>query len=808
MLRCPGESTLRRIGADALGDATFAALEAHIERCPGCQAALERLARGGPEGSLAGIGRPAGGGPAPAIPGFVVEREIGRGSFGVVYLAGESELGRQVALKVVPGGPVAGPRGRSRWLAEARAVSRLRHANVVRLYRVEETDEWLILVLEYVPGGTLKDRLDGPLPPRDAAGLVEVLARAVDEIHRSGLLHLDLKPSNILLDGDPGGPLPLASPKVSDFGIARAFGDPAEGEHATAGPRGTPSYMAPEQAVPGLAPIGPPADVYALGAVLYHALTGRPPFQAPTAFETIDQIRDEEPVPPRRLNPRVPADLETICLACLRKEPGRRYASARGLAEDLRLWLDGRAIRARPCSAAERAARWVRRRPSVAALAVALAATVVASIVGLAALLIRSEAARRRAEDSQRLASRSLGEFELAISGALADRGPVEDGRLRDLIESARRLTAGIGPGDRIDPGILGSLGIIEQVLAWRLHDRPGHLDEARALLDESARLLGECARQSPGDPEARRRHLSGVAMAGHVAGLHGHVDEAERRYDEVIRLAREIPRDDRLLRLLFEISDGRRHNACLIGWHGNPDGARRLAEADLRMLESLAVSDAEAPDLRARVALNLASLSQEDRGFRLMGGLRGISPARWIVPGDAVRLAREWVAREAARVTADGPPDGEDADPEVWAAALVESMQGRCEALGLGGADVPQVMLVLAMHMQIAGAGRRKAEEIGAARRIEARFLCLARQVVARYPGRAESHMALSEAHVQVAKNASRVGTSDEVAEALLRSREAARRALAVAPELDAARRLLDDRDRRITRRLANRPS
>ncbi len=357
MSTCPGEMILRSLGSDAIGDATYAAIEGHVEDCPACKALLERLAHRSTDAPRdSPVAKRT-----PRIPGFEIHRELGRGAMGVVYLATQTGLGRPVALKILPGAVDSDdPSGaRRRWLREARAVSSIRHPNLVPLYDYGEADGRYFLVLEHIPGGSLKGRLTGPLPPRAAAGLVETIARTVADIHGRGLLHLDLKPSNILLDGEPNVAWDAWIPRVSDFGLA-LFADPDASMTTLAGPRGTPSYMAPEQTVAPRAGMGPPTDIYALGAVLYELMTGRPPFQGASTIETLDQVRGQEPVPPRRLNPAIPRDLETICLTCLQKDPGRRYATADALSEDLRRWLDGRPIAAHPASPVEKAWRWCR----------------------------------------------------------------------------------------------------------------------------------------------------------------------------------------------------------------------------------------------------------------------------------------------------------------------------------------------------------------------------------------------------------------------------------------------------------------
>ncbi len=315
MTNCPPESTLRLIGAEDVGEATFAGLERHVEQCRDCQKVLEAATKTSRQATRPSPARNA----PPTLPGLVIERELGRGGASVVYLAWEPALNRHVAVKLFSSNSLHDPHAREHWLAEARVLSRVPHDHVVAIHRVDETEEWLWLVLEYVSGGTLKDRLTEPLPPRDAARLMETIARAAGYFHARGVFHLDLKPSNILLDGEPGAPWEIVSPKISDFGIARLEGEPGTTQTGANGPKGTPSYMAPEQVAALSGTIGPAADIHALGALLYHLLTGRPPFQGASSAETLDQVRNQDPVPPRRLNGRIPRDLETICLTCLEK---------------------------------------------------------------------------------------------------------------------------------------------------------------------------------------------------------------------------------------------------------------------------------------------------------------------------------------------------------------------------------------------------------------------------------------------------------------------------------------------------------
>ena len=309
----------------------------------------------------------------PLIDGYEIVGELGRGGMGVVYLARQSSVGRLVALKMILAFK-AGPEEQARFRAEVEAVGRLQHPNMVTIHEVGEQAGRAFYSLEYIEGSNLRDQIDAkPQPARQAAEMVETLARAMAVVHRHGVIHRDLKPANVLLTAD-------GIAKITDFGLAKRL-DSAD-LTATGAILGTPSYMAPEQATGKVKEIGPATDVYALGAILYELLTGRPPFHAENPWDTIVQVGSEEPVPPRRLQPKVPADLETICLKCLNKEPAQRYASALALADDLRHWLAGEPIVARPIGPLGRAAKWARRRPTAAALLLVSSAALLTLVIG------------------------------------------------------------------------------------------------------------------------------------------------------------------------------------------------------------------------------------------------------------------------------------------------------------------------------------------------------------------------------------------------------------------------------------------
>ena len=296
----------------------------------------------------------------PEVPGFEVLEELGRGGMGVVYNARRANSGQLVALKMIRDGALAGPQQRGRFRIEAEAVARMRHANIVRIDEVGEHAGLPYLVMELVEGDGLDKHLAGrPWHPPRAAGLVRTLALAVQHAHERLIVHRDLKPANILLQTATGEDVP--SPKITDFGLAKRLDADSTAWTLEGAVAGTPAYMAPEQAAGRVSDVGPAVDIYSLGVILYEALTGRPPFQAGSHSATIQLVLNEEPEPPGRLQADVPRDLETVCLKCLEKDPGQRYASAAELADDLGGFLDNKPIIAVAAGPLERLTRFAAR---------------------------------------------------------------------------------------------------------------------------------------------------------------------------------------------------------------------------------------------------------------------------------------------------------------------------------------------------------------------------------------------------------------------------------------------------------------
>jgi serine/threonine protein kinase len=472
--------------------------ETHVQNCARCQQALADLCRMSlPDAGLqstaerrapgyeprpeflrqlrqAGLADPApreqeSGATEPAawpnIAGYEILDVLGRGGMGVVYRARQERLGRVVALKVLLAGAHASELDLARFRAEAEAVARLQHPNIVQIYEIGESDGCPYLALEHVAGGSLADRLHGtPLAARDAARLVETLAQAIHTAHQHGIVHRDLKPANILLrsktttdDTDqtdnkkPGFTSSVLSvvefvPKITDFGLAKRL-DGVTLSTQTGAILGTPDYMAPEQAA-GQA-VGPVADVHALGAILYQLLTGRPPFVAATPLDTLLRLKLEEPVPPSLLQPGLPRDLETICLKCLRKEPAQRYVSAAALADDLRRFDRGEPIRARRTARWERAAKWARRHPTRAAL-FGVSALATLALVGagvglwyngrLQTALVEADTQRQRAVEGEGKVQRLLYFSHINLASRFWQEGQVA--RMHALLEDQRPKSA------------------------------------------------------------------------------------------------------------------------------------------------------------------------------------------------------------------------------------------------------------------------------------------------------------------------------------------------------------------------------
>jgi serine/threonine-protein kinase len=479
----------------------------------------------------------------PVLPDYEILGELGRGGMGTVYKARQGRLNRLVALKTLRAGLADDAEAQARFRREAEAVARLQHPHIVQIHAIGgEEGPCPYLALEFVAGGSLTNRFAGaPQPPREAARLVAVVAEALHFAHERHIVHRDLKPANVLLAED-------GTPKVTDFGLAKELGDP-QGQTRTGAVLGTPSYMAPEQAE-GRKDVGVPADVYALGAILYELLTGRPPFRGATPLDTLEQVRTQEPVPPRRLQPKVPRDLEVICLKCLEKEPRHRYASAAALAEDLGRFRASQPIRARPASVWERLWKWARRRPAQAALVGVTVAAVVAVLAVVLVGNVRLREQRNLAEERRRQAVANLKMARAAVDRLLTQ---VSTEKLRDvpqlepiahpLLEDALELYKGIQRQSGDDPEVVQETAHAYRRLAG-LYRWLGKLDEAESCCRDGLALLDGLPAEVAATPPFRREWAQTARQLVVVRKTRGKPDEAMDLLGKILPIVEELRRE------------------------------------------------------------------------------------------------------------------------------------------------------------------------------------------------------------------------------------------------------------------------
>ena len=482
----------------------------------------------------------------PDLTNFVILEELGRGGMAVVYRARQRRPSRTVALKLLLAGACASPELLDRLRNEAEAVARMQHPHVVQIFEVTEHDGLTCLVLEYVAGGTLAQKIGGtPQSVNEGARLIETLASTIHQAHAQGIIHRDLKPANVLLTAD-------GIPKITDFGLAK-LSVGGVSLTATGETLGTPSYIAPEQ-IDARSPVGPQADVYALGAILYELLTGRPPFRGESSQETIRQVIFDEPIPPSRLRPHLPRDVETICLKCLEREPRRRYQSAEDLADELRRFLDGQPIQARPVGPMGRLWRWGRRDPKTAGLTAAVATLLAVGCVGagIAALqfqrsyyrerqLLQNERrARDLAEDQSRLAMDAIRTYHTGVSQDVLLRQPALKDLRRSLLLGAHdfylRLKENL-EGRRSNDSAT-RLKLAQACLdLGRLDTQIGSMKDARASYEQALALHRGLADEYPAFEKYQSDLANTYTTLGDLDTKTGRYDAAESAFHAALRI-------------------------------------------------------------------------------------------------------------------------------------------------------------------------------------------------------------------------------------------------------------------------------
>lgn len=473
----------------------------------------------------------------PTIPGYEILSELGRGGMGVVYKARQTSLNRIVAIKLFVSGSL------KRFRLEAEAIARLQHPHIVQVFEVGTCGRGPYFSQEFIAGGSLADRLDGaPWRAAKAADLVAKLAEAMQFTHDRNIIHRDLKPANILMADDQ-------TPKISDFGLAKES-DRDSGQTATGDIMGSPSYMAPEQAGGVTKHITRSTDIYALGAILYELLTGRPPFYGETAMDTVFQVLSNEPLAPRQVQPKIQRDVETICLKCLEKLPRDRYASAQELADDLRRFLRGEPIRALPVPAWMRAVKWARRRPGLAtAIGTATLATLCLIIGGLI--------------------------YTVLLVGAL---------RVADE-ERQRR-----------DATLVQAQDVVDQLLSGFSEQRLAHLPHSEALrhdlLTSSLALCEKLQAQNPEKPELRWQVGRAQRQAADLQSLLGKSTDAAASYARSIATLDALTAEHAAPKYSRELAGAHNNLAALLVQTGRPADAEAEYRLAIDGFEKLLASD------------------------------------------------------------------------------------------------------------------------------------------------------------------------------------------------------------------------
>lgn len=779
---CPTSEELRLLGSSRLGTDTFGRIEAHVQSCGACADRLEILAL--EESEESGVDSRRVTEQLPQIPGFVILKKLGRGGAGVVYEALQLSIGRKVALKLLTHEHLPPEAVRQRWLTEVRALGQIRHPHVVRLLDAGEHERQLYLVLELISGGTLKSRMTGPVPLREAVRIVECIARAVDVLHRAGIVHLDIKPANILLDTSESEELARLTPLLSDFGISYCSLETGIGSERGfwGGPRGTPSYMAPELVTASSQSIGRRTDVFSLGATLYALLTGRPPFQAATPAGTLEQVRACAPIPPRLLVPDLPLDLETICLVCLSRDPARRYADALQLADDLRRWLDGHVILARPVSHLERLLRWHRRQPVTSALVLAASVATGATITGLTWLWRQSEhhrleaqAAVIRAERGESLSAEALQQLLVLLQRTVNLSAAGIEGQSAEILGTITKLTSALRQLPDLARTYLTEVLEIEQSLCEHLQ-RQNADDTLRVLLTEARSLAEHDAERLSSDAHVAELYAEILFKSADLYGKHARFQLADQelRGAEAVLLQHSAS-PSMVPCLLHSVSIRMRIAQQAQGTR--PDLSVQMEENARSVIRQFAMATSN--DSNRRFLNTVASpASPEDVTVEQLSQLLGQFPDKAayaaIVEEMLVTVLSAQLCRQAAQDIASGATSQSVSD------ASLQQMHQQIEVLGLRPELQARLVECLSQRAQLLEIEARRSGNLTKAHGIVEWMLQLGSHLRDRQPDTSSPHYLLSKAFEHKAKLAWTVpdaaAATDSLQSALVEATLAAR--------------------------------
>jgi serine/threonine protein kinase/tetratricopeptide (TPR) repeat protein len=611
---------------------------------------------------------------------YEIVRELGRGGMGVVYHARDPKLKRDVALKMVLAGSFAAVDQLARFYAEAEAVARLKHPHIVQIYEIGDHDGKPFVALEFLDGGTLRERCAGhPQPPRAAATVVHALAQAMAYAHAAGVIHRDLKPANVLLSGvrnqesgvrrqGPVTPAPCPqtpdscplTPKITDFGLAKFDLDVAttrrdSGQTRTGEVLGTPQYMAPEQARGRPGAVGPAADIYSLGAILYELMTGRPPFDGPTPMDTLLRLATEDVLAPSRLvgsDPRVcPRDLETICLKCLQKEPAKRYGFAQALADDLARFLNGEPIRARPVGRVEWAVKWARRRPAVAVLLALLTLVVGGSLVVTTMLWQRAERRGVQARQRFQLARDAVDQMLTEVGQEYLKNAPHMTAVRQRLLEQALAFYHKFLAEQGDDPDLRAETGRAYQRVG-DVYAMMGRQDEAEQAYRAAETIQAKLADTGPA-VSAHRRDLARTRhRLGNLLRDTARLPDAEQMYRRAIDAQEQQAKaQPAFTPARLDLAQTHHDLGCLLDDLGRTAEAEKVHHQALELFNGLAAAAPDSPEVRygrarslgelARLARMAGRYDESEKGYaKVLAAFEQLAAEHPLVPDYRYKLA------------------------------------------------------------------------------------------------------------------------------------------------------------------------
>ncbi|MCA9033482.1 MAG: serine/threonine protein kinase [Planctomycetaceae bacterium] len=807
---CPDHSVLRNLGNCDLDDdgsqRPDEQLEQHIESCVRCQEFLQDLASAERETVtplLKGVDRSdvdLDVNPLPEIEGFRLERELGRGGGSVVYLAEDLTTSRLIALKRIHVDAKSNEAERLRWLDEVRIAAKMEHHNVVRLYRVEETPECFLLVFEYVAGGTLRSWLDQPATPLQIAQFISVIASAVDQIHKRGVLHLDLKPSNILIDVSAGTTWDSIVPKVADFGIASSRQSQSTDAGRERQIRGTPSYMAPEQVLGDPTLLSPATDVYGLGGILFTLLTGVPPFCGETSTGVVRQVMDAEIDWGTSGLDKIPEGLRQMTERCLAKHPEDRYESCAHLALELQSWI------VRQHSAGTHGIRFL-----IPAILLVLVLVLALNRPGSSPNGLKSSAEPSNAVVSGASIPLTINEWADEITRDAAAFGPDRAARLLESTRFHNRRVLSESPVSFEDCLRYGTL---ELRAAERFTEGLNKTMHAVAvdLLDTSVELLKKANELQPDDQVALTELIAARFMYGYLRDT-SDVIVPQRRFEQFRRNGRILVdtapllnrlRDNRS-RVFWAVSfiDYFRSLTWDFRWSRESTEAAMFETYELEFWDQL--SDAsESPDLWIRHGLFPSRVQDNDWPELSLGD--------WVLEENQLNLDQEklfafmgdqfWCMESSVGTEHSG---GKflDALSASSSQIILDNTLQFMEQQQIRDQDLLLDVLHGRLTSSITGISTylRRQGLLDDAEVIQKAYLSLAEECVSRFPRNEHSYLCVCEAHLQAWKNALRRNDDESAIIALKASLSAAEKALEVAPDSPRARFQVADRIKRLTR-------